>query len=286
MSPRVTAFFDPHTCTITYVVAEPEGKHAAIVDSVLDFDAASGRTTTGTADKLIAFVKEQGLVIDWILETHAHADHLTAAPYLQEILGGRIAIGAGIVDVQQVFAALYNIEDVVSGDGGEFDRLLADGERIEIGAMTLEVLATPGHTPACATYLVGDAAFTGDTIFMPDFGSARCDFPNGSAAELYRSIQRILSLPGETRVFVGHDYAPGERDYAWETTVAAERADNIHVHDGIDEAAFVEMRTARDATLSAPSLLLPAIQVNIRAGRLPEPEANGIAYMKLPINAF
>ncbi len=214
MSPRVTAFFDPATYTITYVVAEPEGGHAAIIDTVLDFDRASGRTGTDSADEVIAFVHQQGLTVDWILETHAHADHLTAAPYVQQALGGRIGIGAGITGVQQVFAALFNIEDVVSGDGSEFDHLFQDGERVAIGAMELRALATPGHTPACTTYLVGDAAFTGDTIFMPDFGTARCDFPDGSAAELYRSIQRILSLPPETRLFVGHDYAPGERDYA------------------------------------------------------------------------
>jgi glyoxylase-like metal-dependent hydrolase (beta-lactamase superfamily II) len=286
MSPRVTAFFDPATYTITYVAAEPDGAHAVVIDTVLDFDRASGRTGTDSADKLIAFVREQGLTIDWILETHAHADHLTAAPYVKEALGGRIGVGAAITGVQRVFAALYNIEAVVSGDGAEFDHLFEDGERVAIGAMELQAMATPGHTPACTTYAVGDAAFTGDTIFMPDFGTARCDFPDGSAAQLYHSIRRILSLPPETRIFVGHDYAPGERDYAWETTVAAERAGNIHVRDGIDEAEFVRMRTERDTTLEAPGLLLPAIQVNIRAGRLPEPEANGIAYMKLPIDAF
>lgn len=287
MKPGVTAFFDEATFTVSYVVQEPEGKHCAIIDSVLDFDPKSGRTSKESADKVIAFVREHGLTVDWILETHAHADHLTAAPYLKSALGGRVGIGAHITDVQTTFKTVFNANGEFATDGSQFDRLFQDGDSFRIGAMTATVLHTPGHTPACITYLIGDAAFVGDTLFMPDFGTARCDFPGGDAATLYRSIRKILSLPPETRLFMCHDYkAPGRDRYAWETTVAEERASNIHVREGISEAEFVAMRSERDKTLDMPVLILPSVQVNMRAGDLPPPEDNGVRYLKLPVDAL
>lgn len=286
MTPDVTAFFHDGTCTITYVVSEPEGEHCAIVDSVLDYDPVSGRTTTDAADILIGFLRERGLTLDWILETHAHADHLTAAPYLQEKLGGRIAIGERVTEVQATFKTIFNLEDAFVADGSQFDRLLADGEDFEVGRLRAKALHTPGHTPACVTYVFDDAVFVGDTLFMPDFGSARTDFPGGDAAVLYRSIRRILSLPPQTRLFMCHDYGPDGRDFAWESTVAEERADNIHVHDGVSEDEFVRIRNERDDAIDLPRLILPSIQVNIRAGRFPPAEDNGVSYLKVPLNAL
>ncbi len=284
MTPDVTAFFHDATSTISYLVSEPGGAHAAIVDSVLDYDAKSGRSGTEAADKIVDAARERGLQVDWILETHAHADHLTAAPDLQEKLGGRIAIGARITEVQTIFKGVFNLGGDFATDGSQFDRLLGDGESFDVGAMRAEALHTPGHTPACATYVFGDAVFVGDTIFMPDFGTARCDFPGGDAATLYRSIQRILALPPETRLFMCHDYAPGGRAPAWETTVADERADNLHARDGIGEADFVALRNARDAAIDFPALILPSVQVNIRAGRFPPPDDNGVSYLRVPLN--
>ncbi|MGP1395687.1 MAG: MBL fold metallo-hydrolase [Inquilinaceae bacterium] len=287
MTPRVTGFFDEATNTVSHVVAEPDGSHCAIVDPVLDYDPKSGRTQTGSADRIIAHVRDQGLTVDWILETHAHADHLTAAPYLKETLGGRIGIGAHITDVQAIFGDVFNAEPEFAKDGSQFDRLFKDGDTFTIGTMEVRVMHTPGHTPACITYVAGDAAFIGDTLFMPDYGTARCDFPGGDAATLYRSIRKVLSLPPETRLFLCHDYkAPGRDRFAWETTVADERAHNVHVHDGVSEADFVAMRTERDKTLSMPALILPSVQVNMRAGVPPPPEDNGTTYLKIPLNAL
>ena len=286
MGPRVKAFFDEGTFTVTYVVSEPEGGRAAIIDSVLDFDPKSARSSTRSADAVIAYLQERSLSVDWILETHLHADHMTAAPYLKQRLGGRSGIGARITEVQKTFKTLFNLGADFAADGSDFDHLFADGEAFRIGALEGKVLATPGHTPACVTYLIGDAAFVGDTIFMPDYGSARTDFPGGDAATLYRSIRRLFALPPATRMFLCHDYkAPGRDHFAWETTVAAQRETNVHLHDGIDEAAFVRLREARDKTLQMPALILPSVQVNLRAGRFPPPEGNGIAYLKIPLNA-
>ncbi len=286
MGPRVKAFFDDNTFTVSYVVSEPEGGRAAVIDSVLDFDSKSARSSTRSADAIIAYVRAQSLSVDWILETHLHADHMTAAPYLKQQLGGRSGIGARITEVQKTFKALFNLGADFAADGSDFDHLFADGETFRIGALEARVLATPGHTPACVTYLIGDAAFVGDTIFMPDYGSARTDFPGGDAATLYGSIRKLFDLPPETRMFLCHDYkAPGRDHFAWETTVAAQRESNIHLHDGIDEAAFVELREARDKKLQMPALILPSVQVNLRAGRFPAPEDNGIAYLKIPLNA-
>lgn len=285
MGPRVKAFFDEGTFTVSYVVSEPEGGHAAIIDSVLDFDPKSARSSTRSADALIEYVRAQSLSVDWILETHLHADHMTAAPYLKQQLGGRSGIGARITDVQETFKALFNLGADFAADGSDFDHLFDDGESFRIGDLEAKVLATPGHTPACVTYLIEDAAFVGDTIFMPDYGSARTDFPGGDAAILYGSIQKLFDLPPETRMFLCHDYkAPGRDHFAWETTVAAQRDANIHLHDGIDEAAFVQLREARDKKLQMPALILPSVQVNLRAGRFPPPEDNGIAYLKIPLN--
>jgi len=286
MVPDVTALFDQRTFTITYIVADPASRRAAVIDSVLDYDPAGGRTWTESADAVIECVTAQGLTVDWILETHLHADHLTAAPYLKDKLGGEVAIGARIAEVQQTFAEIFHPEPGFAADGSQFDRLLGDGDGLDLGGLSLDVLLSPGHTPACAVYRIGDAAFCGDTIFMPDFGTARCDFPGGSARQLYRSIRRILDLAPQTRIFVGHDYGPGGRDYAWETTVADQRATNKHVRDGIDEDTFVAMREARDAELKLPHLILPAVQVNMRAGHLPPPDGQGIAYLKIPLNAL
>jgi len=284
MNARVWSFFHEPTFTVTHVVAEPEGAHCVVIDPVLEFDYGSGRTGTKAADEVIGHIEAQGLTLDWILETHVHADHLTAAPHLKERLGGQIGIGAHIVDVQKVFQGIFNTVDTCAVDGSQFDHLFADGDVVSIGGVELRVMHTPGHTPACATYVVGDAAFAGDTLFMPDFGTARTDFPGGDAATLYRSIQRVLALPPETRLFMCHDYGGQGRDIAWETSVAEEKADNIHVADGISESAFVEMREARDKTLEVPNLILPALQVNMRAGGFPSPEENGVSYLKLPLN--
>ncbi len=286
MNPDVKTFFDEATFTATHVVWDPETKRAAIIDSVNDYDPKSGRTDTASADAVIGFVQENGLEVDWILETHVHADHLTAAPYLQEKLGGRIGIGAKVAVVQGVFKSVFNAEDAFATDGRQFDRLFEDGEQFQIGNLTVQVMHTPGHTPACVTYVVGDAAFVGDTLFMPDFGTARCDFPGGDARQLYQSIKRILALPPETRLFLCHDYGPGGRAYEWVTTVAAQREKNIHVNDSVDEDGFVAMRTERDKQLSMPVLILPSVQVNMRAGVMPPPEANGISYLKLPVDAL
>ncbi len=286
MSPLVKAFFDKDTWTVSYVVYEKPGSACAIIDSVLDYDPKSGRTTTRSADELISFVRVQDLRVSWILETHAHADHLTAAPYLQKQLGGQIGIGEHIRTVQQVFKNVFNLEPEFAVDGSQFDTLFTDNQRFSIGNLEGEVIFLPGHTPACTAYKIGDAVFVGDTIAMPDVGTARCDFPGGDARQLYRSIKKLLSLPPETRLFMCHDYPPAGRDVCYETTVADERAQNIHVHDGIDEDAYVAMRTQRDAGLAMPVLILPAVQVNIRAGNLPPAESNGTVYLKIPVNAL
>ena len=283
--PVVKTFFDEPTFTATHVVHDPATMRAAIIDSVLDFDQPSGRTSTASAEAVVAYVREQGLGVDWIIETHAHADHLSAAPFLKEQLGGAVVIGAAITTVQQTFAKVFNEPDSFARDGSQFDRLMGDGEQFMLGDIPVIALHVPGHTPACLAYVIGDAVFVGDTLFMPDYGTARCDFPGGDARTLYRSIRRLMELPGETRVFLCHDYlASGRTDYVWETTIAAEREGNIQVHQGISEDAFVTMREARDATLAMPRLILPSVQVNIRAGHLPEPEANGVSYLKLPLN--
>jgi glyoxylase-like metal-dependent hydrolase (beta-lactamase superfamily II) len=286
MNPIVKGFFDHDTWTVTYVVYEKPGSPCAIIDSVLDYDPKSGRTSTAAADEVIAFVHANNLQVAWILETHAHADHLTAAPYLKEKLGGRTAIGANIRIVQEVFKGIFNLESSFATDGSQFDHLFAEGETFQIGRLAGEVMYLPGHTPACAGYRIGNAVFVGDTIAMPDVGTARCDFPGGDASILYQSIKKLLSLPPDTRLFMCHDYPPAGRDVCFETTVAAEREKNIHVHDGVDEATYVEMRTTRDQGLAMPVLILPAVQVNIRAGHLPPPEQNGVSYLKIPLNAL
>lgn len=287
MKPDVMPLFDEATNTVSYVVVDPATRAAALVDSVLDFDPKSGRTATASADRMIALVRERGLTVEWILETHVHADHLSAAPYLKERVGGRIGIGEHIREVQKVFRALFNMEPGFVADGRQFDHLFADGERFRIGGLEAQAIHTPGHTPADMTYLIGDAAFVGDTLFQPDYGTARCDFPGGDAHALYRSIRRILTLPPETRLFTGHDYkAPGRDEYAWECTVAEQRACNVHVRDGVGEDEFVALRTARDRTLDMPKLILPSVQVNVRAGRLPPAEENGKRYLKIPIDSL
>ena len=281
--PIIDAFFDEATYTVTYLVTDPQTKRAAIVDPVLDYDHKSGKASTQSAERVLAKAVEREASVDWILETHAHADHLTAAPLLKSRTGARVVIGEHISDVQKIFRKVFNAADV-SEDGREFDRLVADGETLPLGDLTIEVLHLPGHTPADVAYRIGDAVFVGDTIFMPDYGTARADFPGGDAATLYRSIRRLLSLPAETRLFMCHDYkAPGRDRYAWETSVADERARNVHVHDGVTEAEFVAMRKKRDATLAAPVLLLPSVQVNIRAGHLPPPDDNGQSYLRIPV---
>ena len=284
MNPQVHASFDPVTWTISYVVYDRRGGHAAIIDPVLDYDPKSGRTATAAADRLLAFVREQQLTLEWIIETHAHADHLSAAAYLKQQLGGRIAIGQQIDGVQRVFKGIFNLETGFATDGRQFDHLFADGDTFAIGQLTAQAIAVPGHTPADMAYHIGDAIFVGDTLFLPDVGTARCDFPGGNAAALYRSIRRLLSFPDHTRLFMCHDYPPEGRAPQWQCTVAQQRAHNIHVHDGISEADFVQLREARDATLAMPVLILPAIQVNIRAGQLPPAEDNGTAYLKIPLN--
>jgi glyoxylase-like metal-dependent hydrolase (beta-lactamase superfamily II) len=284
MHVSVDSFFDKATSTVSHVAVEPNGRRCAIVDPVLDYDAASGRTRTDSADAVLRHVRERGLEVEWILETHAHADHLSAAKYLKERAGGRIGIGARITEVQRIFKDVFNLERTFNTDGAQFDHLFEDGETFAIGRQEGRVMYTPGHTPACATYVIGDCAFVGDTLFMPDGGTARADFPGGDAATLYRSIRRILELPPETRLFVCHDYQPGGREVRWETTVAEERERNIHVGGGKGEEEFVAMRTARDRTLATPTLLIPSIQINIRAGEMPPPEENGVSYVKVPLN--
>ena len=283
---HVQPFFDPKTWTVSYVVSDPATGAAAVIDPVLDFDMKSGSTGTESADQVLAYLREHQLQVQWILETHAHADHLSAARYLQQQAGGRIAIGEHIRDVQAVFKKLYNLERNFLPDGSQFDHLFQDGETFRIGEVEATALLVPGHTPADMAYLVDDAVFVGDTLFMPDVGTARADFPGGDAHTLYRSIHRILALPPETRMYVCHDYPPKGRAAQWETTVAEQRAKNIHVRDGIDESAFVAMRQARDATLDVPTLILPSIQVNVRAGALPPADDNGVAYLRIPLNAL
>jgi len=286
LRPEIASFFDPATFTVTYVVRDPATREAAIIDSVLDFDPNSGRTATASADAVIEYVNSHNLKVIWLLETHAHADHFSAAPYLQERLGGTIAIGEHITAVQAVFGKLFNAGPEFAHDGSQFDMLFKDGDTFSIGALPVTVLHVPGHTPACIAYIVGEAVFVGDTMFMPDYGTARADFPGGNARTLFRSLRRTLSLPHETRLFMCHDYLPkGRSEYVWETTVAAEREGNVHAHDGVTEDEFVAMREARDATLDMPRLILPSVQVNMRAGHLPPPDDNGVIYLKLPVNA-
>ncbi len=290
---QVEAFFDPATWTISYLVLDPGTRRCAIIDSVLDYDPKSGRTDHASADKLIARVRELDATVQWILETHVHADHLSAAPYLKQALGGRLGIGEQITKVQTVFGKLFNLDESFARDGRQFDHLFSDGETFEIGKLKARVMHTPGHTPACLTYVVSDGegpsatsvAFVGDTLFMPDYGTARCDFPGGDARTLYRSINKVLSLPASTLLYMCHDYLPGGRELQYVSSVAEEREKNVHVRNGISEEEFVAMRRARDATLGMPTLILPAVQVNMRAGNLPEPESNGTRYIKIPLNA-
>ena len=285
MGPKVKAFFDPQTNTISYVVRDPNGHAAAIIDSVLDFDHASGTTQTSSADKIIAYVKEQALDIQWLLESHVHADHLSAAPYIQDQLGGRIGIGNNITLVQDTFGKVFNEGTEFQRDGSQFDQLFDHGDVFHIGQMRVDVLHTPGHTPACLTYVIEDAAFVGDTLFMPDFGTARCDFPGGSSLTLYESIQKILALPDETKIFVGHDYkAPGRDEYSWETTVGEQRKKNVHIGGDVKAEAFVKLRDERDAKLAMPKLIVPSLQINMRAGNMPPPDEHGDVFLKLPIN--
>ncbi len=285
--PKVQSFFDQATNTISYVVQDPQGRAAGIIDSVLDFDYASGRTDTQSADTIIAYVKEHDLDVQWLLETHVHADHLSAAPYLQEALGGKIGIGKNITTVQETFGKVFNEGTEFQRDGSQFDQLFREGDSFHIGQLRGDVLHTPGHTPACMTYVIGDAAFVGDTLFMPDFGTARCDFPGGSAELLYDSIQKILSLPDETRIFVGHDYkAPGRDEFAWETTVGAQKEGNVHIGDGAAKVDFVKLREARDASLGMPKLIIPSLQVNMRAGHMPEPDTDGKVFLKVPVDGL
>lgn len=285
--PEVTAFFDEPTNTVSYVVVDPATRKCALVDSVLDFDPASGRTDRRSADRMIVFVKEHGLEVEWILETHVHADHLSAAPYLKERLGGKLGIGRNITIVQDVFGKIFNAGTEFQRDGSQFDHLFEDGETFRLGSIEAKAIHTPGHTPACMTYVIGDAAFVGDTLFMPDYGTARCDFPGGDARQLYRSIRKIFAFPDETRLFMCHDYkAPGRDEYRWETTVGEEKRHNVHVHEGVSEDEFVAMRTARDRTLGMPRLILPSVQVNMRAGQMPPPEDNGQRYLKIPLDVL
>ncbi len=286
VKPEVTAFFDPRTNTISYIVRDPGSNACAIVDSVMDFDYAAGRISYESADRIIDHIRAKGLELQWQIETHVHADHLSAAPYIQQKLGGRIGIGDKIVVVQDTFGKVFNEGTEFQRDGSQFDRLFADGDTYEIGGMKALALHTPGHTPACMTHVIGDAAFVGDTLFMPDGGSARADFPGGDARTLYRSIRRVLSLPGEMRLFMCHDYGPDNREIRWETTVAEERAHNIHVRDGISEDEFVRMREARDKTLDMPKLIIPSLQVNMRGGELPPPDEEGKRFLKVPINGL
>ncbi|MAC60041.1 MAG: MBL fold metallo-hydrolase [Novosphingobium sp.] len=283
--PVVRTFFDEATFTATHVVHDPETMRAAVIDSVLDFDQPSGRTSHASADTVIDYVRAEGLTVDWLLETHAHADHLSDAPYIQKVLGGTLVIGSEIRTVQGVFAKIFNEPASFAQDGSQFDRLIEDGERFTLGGIDAIALHVPGHTPACMAYVIGDAVFVGDTLFMPDYGTARADFPGGDAGTLFRSIRRLMKLPDPTRVFLCHDYkAPNRDQFVWETTIGAEKTGNVHVHEGVNEDEFVSMREARDATLGMPRLILPSLQVNIRAGHMPEPEDNGVSYLKLPLN--
>ncbi|CAM5313642.1 MBL fold metallo-hydrolase OS=Stutzerimonas stutzeri OX=316 GN=CXK95_13325 PE=4 SV=1 [Stutzerimonas stutzeri] len=285
MSARIEAFFDPDTFTYSYVVSDPQTRQCAVIDSVLDYDAASGRTSHQAADRIIDYIRTHELQVQWLLETHVHADHLSAAHYLKQHLGGRLAIGERITEVQRTFAELFNAGADFATDGRQFDQLFRDGERFQIGNLDAQALHTPGHTPACLTYLIGDAAFVGDTLFMPDYGTARCDFPGGDARTLYRSIQKLFALPDSTRVFLCHDYkAPGRKTFFHETSIGAERVHNVHIHAGITEEEFVTMRTARDATLGLPALILPSVQINMRGGELPPAESNGTRYLKIPLD--
>ncbi|MBD9572974.1 MBL fold metallo-hydrolase [Ensifer adhaerens] len=285
--PIVKSFFDPQTFTVSHVVRDPQSNACAIIDSVLDYDAASGRTSGNSTGPVIDYVKSESLDVCWLLETHAHADHLSAAPLLQAEVGGKLAIGHEIVRVQDVFGKIFNAGTEFQRDGSQFDRLFNDGDRFKIGTLDATVLHVPGHTPACLAYVVGDAVFPGDTLFMPDYGTARCDFPGGDARLLYRSIRRLMALPNEARMYLCHDYKAPHRDhYAWETTVGAQRSDNIHVHDGVSEDEFYSMRTERDTTLPMPKLILPSVQVNMRAGQFPPPEENGVRYLKIPLNVL
>ena len=287
LKPVVTHFFDEPTNTYSYVVKDPNSSHCAIVDSVLDFDYAAGRTSTESAERILKFIKDNHLTVDWILETHVHADHLSAAPFLKEHTGAQLGIGEHIKTVQETFGKAFNEGTEFQRDGSQFDHLFADGDTFSIGELQAQVLHTPGHTPACLTYVIGDAAFVGDTLFMPDYGTARCDFPGGDARTLYRSIQKVFALPDQTRLFMCHDYkAPDRDEYAFETTVAEEKQNNVHVGGGTTEDQFVKMRTERDATLNMPRLILPSVQINMRAGHLPKPESNGQRYLKLPLNLF
>jgi len=287
ISATIQAFFDNDTNTVSYLVSDPGSAESAIIDSVLDYDQASGQTSTASADAVIAAVREQGREVSLILETHVHADHLSAAPYIQEQIGGKIGIGAHITEVQETFGKVFNEGTAFERDGSQFDLLLSDGDELTIGSLPLSVIHTPGHTPACLSYVIGDAVFVGDTIFMPDFGTARTDFPGGSAEDLYRSIQRLFELPDETRVFTAHDYkAPGREDYAWESTIGEQKARNVHVGNGQDMATFVQMREERDAKLGMPRLILPSVQVNMRGGEMPPAEENGQRYLKIPVNGF
>ena len=284
MNPEVRTFFDETTFTACHLVWDPAAKAAAVIDSVKDYDPKSGRSSLVSAEELVAFVEREGLTVEWILETHVHADHLTAAPFLKQRLGGKTGIGNAVGKVQAVFKEIFNVEPGFATDGRQFDRLFADGDSFQIGGLTAKVIHTPGHTPACVTYVIGDAAFVGDTLFAPDYGTARCDFPGGDARQLYHSIKKILALPPETRMFLCHDYAPGGREFLWQTSVAEQRAKNIHIHDGVEAEAFVKMREERDAGLQMPVLLLPSVQVNMRAGDLPPPEDNGVSYLKIPLD--
>ena len=285
MGPNITAFFDQATNTISYIVCDPNGSACAVIDSVLDFDFASGRTDTRSADKLINFIKENKLDVQWLLESHVHADHLSAAPYIQMEVGGKIGIGSHITDVQETFGKIFNEGTEFQRDGSQFDKLFVEGDTFHIGQLRGDVLHTPGHTPACMTYVISDAAFVGDTLFMPDFGTARCDFPGGSSENLFSSIQKILSLPDATRIFVGHDYkAPGREHYAWETTVGEQKKKNIHIKSGKSKEDFVKLRDERDAKLAMPKLIVPSLQINMRAGNMPEPDEQGDVFLTVPIN--
>ncbi|MEZ3134926.1 MBL fold metallo-hydrolase [Stutzerimonas kunmingensis] len=287
MNAHIEPFFDPATFTYSYVVSDPQTRQCAVIDSVLDYDPASGRTSHATAQRLVDYVCEQDLKVQWLLETHVHADHLSAAPYLRQQLGGQLAIGDRITVVQDTFGKLFNAGTGFATDGRQFDHLFHDGDTFQVGNIQARAIHTPGHTPACMTYVIGDAAFVGDTLFMPDYGTARCDFPGGDARTLYQSIQKLFALPGGTRVFMCHDYkAPGREEFLYETTIAAEREHNVHVHAGISEDQFVAMRTARDATLGMPTLILPSVQINMRGGELPEPESNGTRYLKIPLDVL
>jgi glyoxylase-like metal-dependent hydrolase (beta-lactamase superfamily II) len=284
MQAQIHPFFDEATWTFSYVVYDQQGGHAAVIDPVLDYDPKSGRTSTLNADRIIQYLRDKQLVLDWILETHAHADHLSSAHYLREQCGGKIGIGARIDQVQQVFKKIFHLEADLKVDGSQFDHLFQDGEIFQVGALSVSVIAVPGHTPADIAYRFGQAVFVGDTLFMPDVGTARCDFPGGSAHDLYQSIQKLYALPANTALYMCHDYPPNEREPAWQSTVAEQRAANIHVHDGVNETSFIDLRSKRDATLQKPVLIIPSIQVNIRAGEFPAPEENGVSYLKIPLN--